>query len=271
MTAKLPRILCIGAQKAGTSWLYENLRTNPAVWSPPFKELHFFDYKFVDDSKSWARWHVKSSIKKILKTSSITEEQRRYLIALLEEPILNGNWYKKAFSPAPIDSIGMDATPEYCSVPEVGIRFIKKFLVDPHIIYIIRDPVQRALSQIRMNMYRKKRDFSDQMAWMEAAKEPVVSARGNYKDFIPQWDRVFPDVLYVPFGAISEDPLCLLRLVESHCGIPEFRYENAHRQVFSSVKVETPAEVLEYLSAELSSQRYYLEERFGSSFVHQTL
>lgn len=270
MSANLPRILCIGAQKAGTSWLYENLRTNPIVWSPPFKELHFFDYKFVEESRTWARWHVKSSIKKSLKRPDLSDDQKSYLLALSEEPILNGNWYKRAFSAAPDGSIGIDATPEYCAVPEDGITFIKKFLSDPYIIYIIRDPVERGLSQIRMNMYRKKRDFNDRTAWMDAAKEPVVAARGDYKTFVPQWDRVFPNLFYAPFGAITENPHGFLRSVEDYCGLPHFHYEHADRQVFAGVKAEAPAEVVEYLAAALEDQVGYLRERFGSDFLRRT-
>ena len=38
-----PNFLCIGAQKAGTGWLYEQLRSHSDFWMPPLKELHYFD------------------------------------------------------------------------------------------------------------------------------------------------------------------------------------------------------------------------------------
>src|SRR5205085_831376 len=38
-----PDFLCMGAQKAGTGWLYEQLRNHPDFWMPPMKELHYFD------------------------------------------------------------------------------------------------------------------------------------------------------------------------------------------------------------------------------------
>src|SRR5689334_16087334 len=38
-----PDFLCIGAQKAGTSWLYQQLEPHPDFWMPPVKELHYFD------------------------------------------------------------------------------------------------------------------------------------------------------------------------------------------------------------------------------------
>jgi len=39
-----PDFLVIGAQKAGTTWLFQNLRMHPQVWLPPEKEIHFFDF-----------------------------------------------------------------------------------------------------------------------------------------------------------------------------------------------------------------------------------
>src|SRR5438132_13721254 len=38
-----PDFLCVGAQKAGTSWLYRQLERHPDFWMPPVKELHYFD------------------------------------------------------------------------------------------------------------------------------------------------------------------------------------------------------------------------------------
>jgi len=34
---------CIGAQKAGTTWLYETLRTSNEIHFSRNKELHYFD------------------------------------------------------------------------------------------------------------------------------------------------------------------------------------------------------------------------------------
>src|SRR5437762_2155968 len=38
-----PDFLCIGAQKAGTTWLYQQLESHPDFWMPPFKELHYLN------------------------------------------------------------------------------------------------------------------------------------------------------------------------------------------------------------------------------------
>src|SRR5438067_7288066 len=38
-----PDFLCVGAQKAGTSWLYHQLEAHADFWMPPFKELHYLN------------------------------------------------------------------------------------------------------------------------------------------------------------------------------------------------------------------------------------
>lgn len=42
----LPDFLGIGAQKAGTTWLHENLQCHPELYLPAEKELHFFDVRY---------------------------------------------------------------------------------------------------------------------------------------------------------------------------------------------------------------------------------
>jgi len=54
---KLPSFLCIGAQKAGTTWLHNMLRQHPELFLPETKELSFFDLKsnFEGRGTSWYR------------------------------------------------------------------------------------------------------------------------------------------------------------------------------------------------------------------------
>ena len=46
----------IGAQKAATTWLAQNLRQHPDVWIPPRKELHYFDHSEANPSANHGAW-----------------------------------------------------------------------------------------------------------------------------------------------------------------------------------------------------------------------
>lgn len=60
----VPDFLGIGAQKAGTTWLYENLRRHPDIYLPTPKEIHFFDWHFHRTLRSYAR-HFESGAGRI--------------------------------------------------------------------------------------------------------------------------------------------------------------------------------------------------------------
>jgi arylsulfatase A-like enzyme len=48
-----PDFLGIGAQKAGTTWLYERLKRHPDIYVPPEKELHFWDQRQDQPISEW--------------------------------------------------------------------------------------------------------------------------------------------------------------------------------------------------------------------------
>jgi hypothetical protein len=50
----LPDFLGIGVQKAGTTWLWANLRCHPELFLPPKKELHFFNFHFYNSLAGYA-------------------------------------------------------------------------------------------------------------------------------------------------------------------------------------------------------------------------
>ena len=51
----LPSFLILGAQKAGTSSLYNYLRQHPSLRLPQKKEMHFFDLYYMRGLKWYAR------------------------------------------------------------------------------------------------------------------------------------------------------------------------------------------------------------------------
>lgn len=60
-----PGALCIGAQKAGTSWLAHMLGQHPQIWVPPFKEAHFFNHRFLPEQRYWIAWHYRTKPQEI--------------------------------------------------------------------------------------------------------------------------------------------------------------------------------------------------------------
>jgi hypothetical protein len=58
-TNQLPNFICIGAQRAGTTWLYENLKKHPEVFLPDIKELRFFNYNYDKGLNEYSKFFSK--------------------------------------------------------------------------------------------------------------------------------------------------------------------------------------------------------------------
>ncbi|MDD5272700.1 MAG: sulfotransferase, partial [Methylovulum sp.] len=208
----LPSFLCIGVQKAGTSWLYEQIRRHPGIWLPPIKELHYFDHLYCPDNRAWTGWHIEQAVKNMLKdylnhTNSVDFRYVRYLATMACKPLFTEEWYRQAFQrQAAKGKLLGDITPEYCAIGDEGIAYVKRFLGAVNIIWLIRDPVDRALSQLRMNAERRGCSGNEPEAvWLDWDKDPDIAHRGNYADYIPRWEKQFgrERMLFLPFQHIA--------------------------------------------------------------------
>jgi hypothetical protein len=156
-TAKM--VFCIGAQKAGTTWLYDALRRSDQVHFSRNKELHYFDViagkaQQVFDMRVQATSILaKRLIPQLGKRNRANLRQLRDLADLLEiytsdagdhsaylDYLLEG--YKN-------QPVVCDITPAYAildreTFAQMGQIGSAKF------IFILRDPIDRMWSQIRM-------------------------------------------------------------------------------------------------------------------------
>ncbi|MCV3272669.1 sulfotransferase family protein [Roseobacter sinensis] len=274
--ARKPDIVCIGAQKAGTSWLHEVLGARPDVWVPPFKELHFFDHRFVPECRRWTPWHVRRGLKAararhLEQVIPPCPAYLAYIDRLEQGPPLNAIWYEYVFSRAEAQQNCLDVTPEYCCIPAAGVAFFARFLPQTQIVYIIRDPLDRLKSQVRMIAQRRKDAKLTEADWAQILEMPALRSRGDYLNNVPRWDAHFgPErLLYLPFGLIRSDPGDALRQVEAHCALPAQTPVAAGQKVHATAPLDLPEAVLGALTALARPQQRFLEDRFGAGFLQQ--
>jgi hypothetical protein len=266
----LPRFLCIGVQKAATSWLWVQLRSHPDVWMPPVKELHFFDHLFIPENRKWTGWHIKTHVGKAIKWHRESGKDSgpyfEYLQGLLAEDMFTEGWYRRAYSlPAAKNKMTGDITPEYCMISGTGVEYARSLLGDIKIIIMVRDPVDRALSQIRMNAKNQKIDLASASMdqWMTLATDPVVFSRARYSEFIPLWLSLFKsrNILILRYDEVARSPLNLLRSTEQFLGISSASYAEATKRVHESAHRQTPApeDIVAHLSRHLTTETQYLQ------------
>lgn len=272
-----PDLLGLGAQKAGTTWLSQMLGQHPGIWAPPFKEVQFFNHRFVEEHRKWLPWHFRRSRQNIEKRwaargEEMPREMVRYLDRVTREPMFTNHWYKLVFAPAPQQARTIDVTPEYSTLPPEGVEFVAKFLPQAKFVYIIRHPVDRAISQLKMNLTRARRKPETVDDWLEEVENPILLDRGDYMTYVPRWNAHFgPDrLLYLPFGMIARDPLGLLRRVENLLDLPPHDYRDLGQKVFASDHaLVVPDKARARLREKLEPQFAFLERSFGPDFVRQ--
>lgn len=273
-----PGALCIGAQKAGTSWLAQMLGQHPQVWVPPLKEVHYFNHLFIPGHRYWIAWHYRTMpaeirARHIRRQVPIPPELDAWLDQICTgRRMFTNHWYKRVFAPAPPGAMPMDFTPETSTLPDEGVAHVARFLPRARAIYLIRDPVDRAVSQLRMNLIREKRRPATLADWLAEIENPVLADRGDYAAYVPRWQRHFGDrLLILPYGRIAADPAGLMAAVESHLNIAPHTYTDLNRRVFATPDgpMPPPAAVAA-LADRLRPQTDFIRNHFGPGFAALT-
>lgn len=114
--------LIVGAQKSGTTALAKFLAQHKEVCIAPGKEIHLFDAPDFDDR------------------AKINEINKKY---------------REAFSNYSGQKLMGEATPSYMFLPWATKR-IYDYNPDMKLIFLLRDPVQRAVSHYSMSVYSRK-------------------------------------------------------------------------------------------------------------------
>jgi hypothetical protein len=172
-----PDFICVGMQKAGTGWLFDQLQFHPDFWMPPAKEIHYLDrdpplLRNVLALLQTYREKPRRLEKRFASRRRWGERDVEFLeeAASLSGKPLNLDSYAELFR-FKGDCLSGDITPGYSGMDSDVIEEVGKHFPDIRIVFLVRDPVARAWSQICMT-YRND-DFDTEML-----KDPV--AFGKY-------------------------------------------------------------------------------------------
>lgn len=174
----------IGAQKAGTTWLYEQLAAHPRIGFPGGKEVHYWD-------------------------------ARR---ATLPE-----SWYCELFATGDGRCNG-DITPAYATLELPVVRRIGALFPELRVLFLLRNPIERAWSAALMAMDRAELDLdevSDQW-FLDHFHSRGSLLRGDYARTLTIWREVFPSeqLLVLFFEELCTAPAALLGRVAAFLGLP---------------------------------------------------
>ena len=245
----LPDFLCIGAMKAGTTWLHENLRCHPEIYLPERKESYFFSYRFY------------------------TRSLRRYSQRFAEG----------------VGQVKGEITPGYGTLPVERIRSIRSILPEAKLIFLLRDPIHRSWSEACMNLVAKKnRKHEDvtKQEFLDYFASERCQQRSDYLTILDNWLSVFPrDRLFLGlYEDIDSSPRALFKGILTHLGVsadidmsdfpltkvivPIYESDGGvHRGSSSEGHIPTnnrlPAEFRDFLIQRYADQIRALQNRYG--------
>lgn len=174
----------IGAQKCGTTWLFQQLSQHPHVRFPAGKEVHFWD------------------------------QQRHHGV----------DWWLGLFPDAPVGVMQGEITPAYGMLDTDTIQAIHERLPSVRLFYSIRNPIARAWSSALMALGRAELTIEEASdAWfIDHFRSTGSRRRGDYAATIARWRSVFSDLQLhvIVFDDIQTDPRGVLTRLADHLGIP---------------------------------------------------
>ena len=136
-----PDFLCIGAQKAGTTWLFENLNGHPEMWLPPVKEVHYFNRVRTNEIilGDWEITHPEGFYDRYIKDQMPPNLTRIRWLRQFYRARLSKNWYLSLFDDKYVNGkVCGDITPGYSTLDDSGVNYVKKVLgSDTPIIFIL--------------------------------------------------------------------------------------------------------------------------------------
>ena len=201
-----PDFLCVGAQKGGTSWLYRQLDAHSDFWMPPFKELHYLDQ--LNRTKRFhaprCRDHCDSSFLENMKDLS-------------ERSYLDLDSYGRLFQHKGARVSG-DISPAYSTLNDEIIERVANHFPNLKVIFLARDPVERAWSQLSMGVRLgmiNGFDANDPDEVIRNLLNPGVLVRSYPSKIVARWKRyVRADLFRIYFfDDLQENPVELRRSV----------------------------------------------------------
>lgn len=133
------------------------------------------------------------------------------------------NAYSRAFAAPPGHFVG-ELTPAYGIMEEWRVKLVARVLPDVRLIYLMRDPVERAWSHLAMwarNRNLSPGDLTDQQIGEVLGSEPCIR-HGAYSEVYRTYSEVFDrDQIFVGFyDDLEERPRELLEDIFEHIGLP---------------------------------------------------
>ncbi len=253
------------------------LQQHPEFDLPPIKEIHYFDRSSRYTSPS--HLNSKSRLRRFRKPGYLLSTLDEVWQCIADGEFLdalwkmkyrcgryNDAWYLSLFRQK--GGITGDITPAYSMLEPKDIEAMATLMPDIKIIFLIRNPIERAWSMFRfLTQFDPERDLQDLDGFMTFIDSPLQSMRSNYIQTIDRYLCHFPreSVLIGFYDAIADQPVALLREILSHIGSKNLNHPLDFELVINkSPTAPMPHQYQSFLKHHFKTQITELSYRYGS-------
>lgn len=212
MTLERPKVdfFVIGAARSGTTSIYRALSSHPKIFQSDIKEPRFFNTNW---SKGWG-------------------------------------YYRSVFKGAAPDQLCGDYSPSYSNSPDAtnpAARRIASHYPNARILYMVRNPIECAISNWRMTAEIEKQEIPFRETLSNSWQSMILNRTMYYQQFSLYRD-VLPEaqILIVPLELARANSEDWMTKVQRHIGIPEDQlqklvFTRANRSDMKPHRPATPA------------------------------
>lgn len=205
-------LLGLGCQKGGSTWLYKYLHAHPKVNMGFTKEYHFFDAVVGGRKETLIKAAIEKNSDFINVHRNVSEncDFNLELVNFYQNPQAYFEYFDALFKHDTNVHVVGDLTPEYALLSEGDFHQIKQMFADfgfnLKILFVMRDPVERIWSAVRMHRQIYPQQFSptdtrsDEELVASRYKRNDIAARTRYETTIKTIENVFePSQIHYEF------------------------------------------------------------------------
>lgn len=179
----------LGAQRAGTTWLWRVLQDHPEVAFGPIKELHYFTVKHGNEDAKQLRTELRKQLIHHLNVDKLNARMQVRIRMLAHRfTMLTDEDYTDYFAMLREYSgkscVG-EITPAYALLPTEGFANLLEVVPEGRFFFILRSPFDRIHSSSRMNG-QENRDL------LAFSMHPPVRGRTDYRGTVERALSVIP-------------------------------------------------------------------------------
>ncbi|MEP1520701.1 sulfotransferase [Ascidiaceihabitans sp.] len=273
-------VIGIGAQKGGTSWLHYFLKHHPQCAMSSIKELHYFDcvemkrQAFMADIVKTRRAAIfgdpdrTAEIVAPMSYEAAQERFEKWSDLMTHETIDKDAYLNYLLLGSDDASVVGEVTPAYAMLSADSLREMHSVAANTKLIFLMRDPVSRLWSNLRMRAKKRTQTPEDMLAHafadfakIQAGGIKGVAWRSDYRTTLDNLKATLPaqDVHVDFFETLFDDGASRIC---KFLGIDNIEAP-VETNVNEGIKIDLPQDLAHQMFVWLKPQYTYVREMFG--------